>query len=334
MMSSEPGKKAVARWVELNLIRKCRLGMGGARDHGGEVVLVEDDGFHLDATIFRTVRSPISRAVLKARLRLQPHWKNEAVSSIVKQARSVPRAPDYNAAVLDFMNTQCDFAMEHADGSFMDHLQFCYEYCSAHLATESPVVLLLHSVLGVGTNYFPCGPDKIPILRSLLTPKEFAHVEAFPSVLRLVLRRSLLEDLEKGAAQKATKISMHRVIDNAPICLEIEALWLQLNYQLIHLLDFLPLLDWKFAINNDVFLAPFARLHALLLKNNQLRANVNYNLKEAKPADCDSKRVSLSLGKLIVDYVPGEIQLAIGARQVASFSKAIGHDLTYQFHYA
>ena len=158
-----------------------------AKDHCGEVALVPNARFDLGPTIFRNVGSPLARAVLTSKLSREPFWREAATARIERAFSAVPRAPDHDEGILAFMNEECDFAMEHADGSFMDHLQFCYEYCAAHYRGKSPRVLLLHSVLGVGTNYFPCDTTKIPALRALLTPEEFVHVEAFPSLLRLIV---------------------------------------------------------------------------------------------------------------------------------------------------
>jgi hypothetical protein len=46
--------------------------------------------------------------------------------------------------------------------------------------------MLLHSILGTGTNTFAMPAEKIPELRELMTPSEWAQTEAFPSVLRLL----------------------------------------------------------------------------------------------------------------------------------------------------
>ena len=35
------------------------------------------------------------------------------------------------------------------------------------------------------------------------------------------------------------------MIDNAVIVMDAEAFWVQMNYQVIHLLDFLPAASWK-----------------------------------------------------------------------------------------
>ena len=121
--------------------------------------------------------------------------------------------------------------VNHAVGSFLDHLQFCFEYGSVHYKQHSPRVLYLHSIMGVGTNLFPMplskvrsspparsasklrlavalassqslllalsggqpdhshaydGCSKVGKLRALISEFEMTHVEAFPSILRLL----------------------------------------------------------------------------------------------------------------------------------------------------
>ncbi|CAE7234232.1 ANK3 [Symbiodinium pilosum] len=108
--------------------------------------------------------------------------------------------------------------MEHADGSFLDHLQFCYEYCAAHFEGHSPRVLFLHSIMGVGTNYFPMKLDLVPKLQTLVSDEEFKHIEAFPSILRLMLHFDFIQELEsQGPVRLASAfdgVSFRRVIDN------------------------------------------------------------------------------------------------------------------------
>ena len=118
----------------------------------------------------------------------------------------------HDKSLLHFMETECDFSTEHADGalahsdclfslfgpdaaaacqahrtseacrahctasirftvctrfvlvcvgSFLDHLQFCFEYGSIHYKQHSPRVLYLHSIMGVGTNLFPMPMSKV-----------------------------------------------------------------------------------------------------------------------------------------------------------------------------
>jgi hypothetical protein len=76
------------------------------------------------------------------------------------------------APLFDFMENQCNFKMEHADGSFMDHLFFCRDFSAVHYPQISPKILFLHSILGVGTNFFPMEVGKVPMLKGLLTEEE------------------------------------------------------------------------------------------------------------------------------------------------------------------
>ena len=50
----------------------------------------------------------------------------------------------------------------------------------------------------VAQNCFPMEANKIPTLERLLTVDEFAHVAAFPTVLRLLIHGPLLRELESS----------------------------------------------------------------------------------------------------------------------------------------
>jgi len=84
--------------------------------------------------------------------------------------------------------------------------------------------------------------NKIPKLKSLLTPHEWTHTEAFPSILRLLLKDDgVLDELDaKVGENDVTKLTFRRVIDNKKLEMGGDDLWMHLNIQLIHLLDFLP----------------------------------------------------------------------------------------------
>ena len=140
----------------------------------------------------------------------------------------LPPTVPHDKALIKFMLNDCDFFMEHADGwnwtllenwwyvlslivtsfcymslgSFMDHLQFCYDYSTHYFRGHSPRVLLLHSIMGVATNIFPMDVSKEPKLRSMLTDDEMVHVEAFPSVLRCLLNWDLTNDLTSTDTSK------------------------------------------------------------------------------------------------------------------------------------
>jgi hypothetical protein len=74
----------------------------------------------------------------------------------------------------------------------------------------SPRVLLLHSIMGVGSNFFPLRDDQLPKLRSLVTDFEYRQIEAFPTILRLVNAGPLIRELstmDKEALNRISKVS-------------------------------------------------------------------------------------------------------------------------------
>ena len=56
------------------------------------------------------------------------YWSDKITNVVRNAYENIPKAPKYDKPLVDFMSNDCNFAMEHADGSFMDHLKFCYEY--------------------------------------------------------------------------------------------------------------------------------------------------------------------------------------------------------------
>ena len=142
-----------------------------------------------------------------------------------------------------------------------------------------------------------------------------------------------LESLSTESLNGISGLEMHRVIDNETITLPSkDDVWIQLNYQLVHLLDFLPALDWQKAVHADNFLANFIRLFNFLKNANQLRANVDLDFATVniqKTPHGNNVIATPSLGGLIKNYLPSSIQLKLAAKQVATFSKDIGHSLNY-----
>jgi len=318
---------------DLDVRRKAQIAFAGARDHAGEVVLLPNNGFDIDRTIFGTLDGRLPRAVLSSKVGITPFWSEAAAARIRNAFLSVPSAPRHDQGLLEFMRNDCNFAMEHADGSFMDHLRFCYEYSFAHYKEKSPRVLLLHSIMGVGTNYFPMEASKIPQLRALLTEFEFKQIAAFPSVLRLLYRGDLLRELEqlsKAGLNAMERIVFYRVIDNERIEMDSEAFWDQLNYQLIHLLDFLPAASWKLH-TDDSFLRNFTALYTILVRAGRLRCNVNFDVTEAQSTA--TGQPPMSLGLLIRKVLPSSVVLKISENAIAKFSNKIGHSLDYQLHF-
>merc|ERR1719223_1154322 len=102
------------------------------------------------------------------------------------------------------------------------------------------------------------------------------HVNAFPSILRLLLTLSLLDELsdKHGSLHNVKGIKFHRVIDNMELELTVEDFWVRLNYQTVHLLDFAPLVDWEKNVSQPIFQVCLD-LYGFLMLAGQLRATVS-----------------------------------------------------------
>ena len=151
----------------LDIRRKCQIALGGPTDHSGEVIVSAVPGFDLDSTIFGSVTGLLPRTVQKSKVAIELFWSDAAISRVEMLYAPVPPPPSYKSQILDFMNDECDFAIEHADGSFMDHLKFCHDYAVHNYKDVSPVPMLLHSIMGVGTNFFPMKIQQVGRLKEV-----------------------------------------------------------------------------------------------------------------------------------------------------------------------
>ena len=184
--------------VKHDLKRKQVIAFARLTDNAGKVQAVYDEKFELSRTIFKTLAPGSIKAwYQKTQLDYKYVWDPALAQEIEAAYEAVPRPVSDDTALFKFMCEHCDFSIEHADGSFMDHLYFCQEYTALHYpkASCSPRVMLLHSIMGVGTNCFPMGLDKVPTLQKLVSPEDFAQIEAFPSILRLLVHGPLLTEL-------------------------------------------------------------------------------------------------------------------------------------------
>jgi hypothetical protein len=311
----------------LDIRRKHQIAEHKAQDYYGEVIVVPSSTFDLNSTIFGSLEGALPRTVVKSKIGVELFWKDKAIQRINAQYEKIPRCPEFPNKLVDFMQNECDFAMEHADGSFMDHLRFCFEYCHANFKEKSAVPLLLHSIMGVGTNFFPMKAEKIPQLKQLCTDEEFKHVEAFPSILRLIVHQELLLELiEKMDNLDSLKsITMHRVIDNGEITLQAEDLWTALNYQLCHLLDFLPASSWYSQLDDGLFDA-FIKLHKILSTSGKQVAQVDFDMTgAAKSTDNHSS----TLGSFLRSVLPTAVSLKLSKKAIATFSQKINHVISY-----
>ena len=308
--------------------RKAALVLGGVQDHTGAVEIASIPGFDLDRTIFQTLEGRAERLLVKARVGREVTWKSaplaevEAAYAALPGATSLPALPQ---GLLQFMANECDFDVEHADGSFVDHLFFCFEYAARHYPGPSPLISFLHSILGTGTNTFAMDRSKIPQLRSFLTDEEWTQIEAFPTVLRLLydrrLPRALRANLHRLEALEG--LDATRVLDDQPFSLDAEELWVALNLQLLHLVDFLPVANWS-AHQSDPSFVLFRDLYSLLEAAGQLRVSLAYT-----PATGPARRVGerTGLAGWIATLVPVDVVERRAAQSVQRFSERCGHTL-------
>lgn len=324
-------KQSAAVRPEPTLQRKAAIAAGGVKDHAGSVQVEPIEDFDLNQTIFQTLEGTAARYVMKTRVGKDVRWSTDTAALVQDRYRAVRASadlPQVSPDLLAFMVEECDFDVEHADGSFLDHLYFGFEYTVQHYPQQSPLVMLLHSILGTGTNTFAMSADKIPALRALLSPQDWTHIESFPSVLRLLyagdLRTELRENHHRLDALEA--IHFHRVIDNEPITMSGADLWVQLNYQLIHLIDFLPVANWA-AHRNDTSFIVFRDLYQLMSDAERLSAKLDYS-PASGPRRLEGERHSF--GGWLTTLIPVGLSESMAASSVRRFSERIGHSMAYQ----
>ena len=315
--------------------RKAAIAHGAALEHTGKVLIAPIPNFDLNRTIFKTLEGKLPRFLMKTRIGKHAVWDASATNTVQADyaaARSAHPLPGVSNELMDFLVRECDFNVEHADGSFLDHLYFCFEYTAQHYPNHSPLVMLLHSILGTGTNTFAMTADKIPALRPLMTAWEWTQVQAFPSVLRLLYVGALGQELRKNAhrADAMASITFHRVIDNAPIAMDGKDFWIALNYQLIHLIDFLPAANWSVHQNDTSFIL-FRDLYELLSLVGKREASVGYT-PSAGPRKAEGEPGGV--GEWLTTLMPVSLNKRLAARSVTRFSERIGHSLDYKITWA
>ncbi len=316
--------------ASLNLQRKAAIASGHASDHAGRVQVVPMDDFDMSKTIFGGVQGALPRMVMKARLANQVFWSDEAVDEIESAyaaSEATQPAPPVDQKLIDFMVEECDFSMEHADGSFLQHLVFCHDYSAKHFPEHSPNVALLHSILGTATNTFAMEVEKLPKLKSLLTDFEATQVEAFPSLLRLFYDGGLLPELRRNLHRlgELKFLRFHRVIDNAPLEIDAENFWIALNYHLMHFVDFMPAANWG-AHLSDPLLMQFRELSEFLDAAGQRRARVEVAFPNAPKKSVGEVR---TLAGRFSELIPVGVKKTLARKSIREYSQEIGHSLDY-----
>ena len=110
--------------------------------------------------------------------------------------------------------------------------------------------------------------------------------------------------------------------------MDAENFWIQLNYQLIHYIDFLPAANWSFHCS-DTFIQNFAELSRFLDKVNKRMAKVifpvpSFNLNSVVQED-------LSLESRFAVLIPARLKKEAAVKSIRNFSKRIGHSLDFSF---
>jgi len=318
----------------LNLQRKAAIAHGGAVDHAGKVRVERMVNFDMKRTIFGAL-SGVPAKFMEEKLAKEPVWgasETATVEAAYAEAEAASPAPAIDQKLIDFMVQECDFSMEHADGTFLEHLVFCHDYAARHYPEHSPNVALLHSILGTATNTFAMEASKIPALKENLTDFEALHVEVFPSTLRLFYMGEFLDELEANVHRldQLQELHLHRVLDNEPLVIDAENLWINLNYHLMHFVDFMPPANWG-THRADPLLQMFERLSNFLDKAGKRQATVDVTFPADAAAAVDEER---TLFGRITGLLPASITLKLAKKSIQEYSDKAGHDLSYRLVWA
>ena len=314
----------------LNLQRKAAITQGGASDHAGRVKVHRMANFDMGRTIFGGLEG-IARKFMDEKLAKEPVWDTAVAAKVEEEyaaGEAAHPAPTIDQRLIDFMVEECDFSMEHADGTFLEHLVFCHDYAARYYPEYSPNVALLHSILGTATNTFAMDAAKIPQLKALLTEFEAIHVEAFPSLLRLMYNSDFLEELEQNVHRldQLKSLQCNRVIDNESLTLSAQDMWINLNFHLMHFVDFMPSANWS-THRADPLLQMFEKLSNLLDRADQRQAKVDVSFPTVNAAPVNEAR---TLFGRVTGLLPASITLKLARKSIQEYSAQAGHDLSYQ----
>ena len=104
------------------LLRKKALALARPNDNAGCFVAGVDENFDLTQTIFQTLPPGYKTFFQRTKLDTRLEWHVAAAAAIEKAYASRGPAPSLSddAPLHAFMINECDFSMEHADGSFLE----------------------------------------------------------------------------------------------------------------------------------------------------------------------------------------------------------------------
>jgi hypothetical protein len=170
--------------------------------------------------------------------------------------------------------------------------------------------------------------SKLPKLRALLTEEEAAQIEAFPSLIRLFYDQELLAELTANLHRldELEALHCHRVIDNAPVVLTAEQLWVQLNYHLMHFVDFMPSANWG-ARRADPLMLQFQELSTFLDRAGKRWAEVEVDFPEGPALPVGERPTLVST---VAGLLPPSLTLKLARKSIRTYSAQIGHSLDYR----
>merc|ERR1712187_975350 len=126
--------------------------------------------------------------------------------------------------------------------------------------------------------------------------------------------------VDDKSIQSVDHIEYHRVIDNAAMSMPMSDFWIQLNYQLIHILDFVPTCHWGNNPQDNVLFHVAMPLLRLLREAGQLVATVDLDMSSCSP-EADGQVMSLVAVLSVV--IPNFAKLRIQQKQFRRFSQKI-----------
>ncbi|MEM7676609.1 MAG: hypothetical protein AAF449_11460, partial [Myxococcota bacterium] len=128
---------------------------------------------------------------------------------------------------------------------------------------------------------------------------------------------------------KLDALHFHRVIDNAPMVLDAESLWINLNYHLMHFVDFMPPANWASHMD-DPLLVQFQALSTFLDQAGQRRAKVVVDFPTSPLPPVGEVRTLV--GRLS-GAIPLSVKKNLAQKSIRKYSQQIGHSLDYRLQW-
>ena len=140
-----------------------------------------------------------------------------------------------------------------------------------------------------------------------------------------------LDELEHNIDRldKLAALHVNRVIDNQPLTVSAESLWINLNYHLMHFVDFVPAANWS-THQSDPLLQMFARLSGLLDRAGERRAQVEVSFPTTRSAPVGEQRTMFGR---VSGLLPSSVTLKLAKKSIREYSRLAGHDLAYRLEW-